>query len=266
MIKSRLSVYSMVAGLAFLIVILSAEAWAAPWRDDRPMTVGHRGTTMLADENTMAAFKAARDHGVDVVECDPRLTKDGVYVIMHDAHVARTTDGKGKVEDMTLEEIKKLETRSGHHVPTLREVLEFARQNNMGVYLDVKGPPPDKAESLVREIEEADMTDMVIVGCYHLRTILWVEKQNPRISTCISWPWPALTLGQARLWGADAVGTLTGFATAPMIKLAHHYGLRVITMPVNDPAKLEELRQKGADGLQSDDPRLLSPYGRPAEE
>ncbi len=249
------------ACFAALVVGFSGSGLVSPWRDDRAVTVGHRGTTLLADENTIASFEAAWRHGVDIFECDPRMTEDGVYVIMHDPDVSRTTDGEGKVKDMTLAEIKKLRTDSGHRVPTLREVLEFARAKDMGVYLDVKELPPDKAEKLVNEIEDTGMTGMVIVGCYHVLTCIWVEKLNPAISTCISWPYPALTLGQARLLGADAVGTLTGLATEPMVKLAHQYGLRVITMPVNNAEKLEELRNIGVDALQSDDPRLLAPYG-----
>ncbi|MFO8056920.1 MAG: glycerophosphodiester phosphodiesterase family protein [bacterium] len=266
MFSCRMIVRRIAAASVLLAMLLSLPAEASPWRDDRPVTVGHRGTTLLADENTMAAFEIARQHGVDIIECDPRMTRDGVYVIMHDADVSRTTDGAGKVRDMTLAEVKKLRTRSGHRVPTLRQVLSFARRHNMGVYLDVKRPPRDRAETLVQDIEDTGMTDMVIVGCYHVLTCVWVEKLNPRISICVSWPYPALTLGEARLLGADAVGTLTEFATGPMIKLAHKYELRVITMPVNDKQMLLKLSEDGVDALQSDDPRLLSPYGRSTPE
>lgn len=245
---------------------LSDLAAASPWLAERPITVGHRGTTVIADENTIASYTKAWEEGVDVIECDPWLTKDGVYVIMHDPTVDRTTDGQGKVSDLTLAQIKKLRTRSGQEVPALAEVLAFARDHGMGVYLDVKEPPQDGAALLVREIEAAVMVDRVIVGCWHVKTCKMVEARNPAISTCISWPWPAVTLGQARRIGADAVGTLAPLASAPMIKTAHRLRLRVITMPLNSPADLQKMKARGLDGLQSDDPRLLRPYGKKAGE
>jgi len=248
--------------LCVLIALPGFSAWASPWPDEGHLTVGHRGTPLLADENTLAAFQVAYDHGLHMFECDPRLTADGVYVIMHDADVSRTTDGSGKVSELTLAEIKQLRTASGHEVPTLAEALAFARDHDMSVYLDIKAPPGDGGELLVTTIEEADMVDRVIVGCWHVSTCLMVKKRQPELSLCISWPYPALTLGMARAVGAEAVGTLTELASPAMIRLAHAYGLKVITMPINDPEELQKFIDRGLDGLQSDDPRLLAPYGK----
>jgi glycerophosphoryl diester phosphodiesterase len=251
------------AALALGLCPGAGRLQASPWPGDRPITVGHRGTRVLADENTLPAFQSASDHGLDLFECDPRLTKDGVYVIMHDEKVDRTTDGHGRVSDMTLEEIKKLRTPSGQEVPTLLEALQFAAEHNMGVYLDVKSPPPDGGDKLIEAIEAAGMTDRVIVGCWQAAACKMVEKKKPEISTCISWPWPALTLKQAKKMGADAVGTLRGLASAPAIKRAHQLGLKMITMPINRAAEIEKYEKRGLDGLQSDDPRLLQSHGRP---
>jgi len=249
---------------ALLIVIVTIAplfASASPWVEGRHTTVGHRGTTILEDENTIAAFRSAYEHGLDVFECDPRLTKDGVYVIMHDSTVDRTTDGTGKVSDMTLEEIKQLRTENGHQVPTLEEALRFAGEHNMGVYLDLKEPTSEGAELLIKTIEETGMTHMVIAGCYELKTLRMIEKREPRISTCVSWPYPAATLGTAKLLGADAVGTLKGLASKPAVMAAHLWGLKIITMPINSSEMLDKFSKREVDGLQSDDPRLLEQYG-----
>ena len=244
----------------------AGPAQASPWRDDRPITVGHRGTTVLADENTLAAFEAAYEHGVDVFELDPRLTLDGVYVIMHDPTVDRTTNGHGKVADMTLDQIKELRTPSGQQVPILQEALAFAKGHGMGVYLDMKEPPPDDAALLIKLIEDAGMTDEVIVGCWHNATCRMVERRKPEISTCASWPWPALTLKQAKRSGADAVGTLKGLASRRVIERAHQIGLRIITMPIIGADNLEKFERRGLDALQADDPKSLEPYGKRADQ
>jgi glycerophosphoryl diester phosphodiesterase len=246
-----------------LIFLLPLEVSAAPWQEGRPTTVGHRGTTVFADENTIAAFTIAWEQGLDVIECDPKLTRDGVYVIMHDDDVDRTTDGHGAVADLNLAQVKKLRTHSGLAVPTLLEVLEFAGDHGLSVYLDVKHYPADGGELLVRNIEEAGMLDRTIVGCYDLRTLVSVRRLRHDLSFCVSWPYPAGLL-TAALLGADAIGTLTELASPALIKTAHRLGLRVITMPVNDPQKLARLKRAGLDGLQSDDPRLLAPYGKKA--
>lgn len=95
------------------------------------LIVAHRGAAKYAPENTIAAFLKAAEMGADYAEMDVRQTKDGVFVLMHDRNVKRTTDGKGLVSEMTLEEIKKLDAGSwfgkefiGEKVPTLREVLK----------------------------------------------------------------------------------------------------------------------------------------------
>jgi glycerophosphoryl diester phosphodiesterase len=246
----------------FYFFILSFSSTASPWRDDRPTTMGHRGTPMLEDENTMAAFKAAYDHGLDMFECDPKLTKDGIYVIMHDDTVDRTTDGIGPVSEMTFEEVRKLRTKAGHRVPTLEEALTFARERDMNVYLDIKDPPEDGGALLVKVIRDAGMTERVVAGCWHKETVRMIEEIAPEISTCISWPWPALTMGQARRLGVDAVGTLKGLASKFSIRLAHKKGLKMVTMPINTGEDLEKFNRRGLDAFQSDDPRLLEPYGK----
>jgi len=247
----------LVFAAAVLFLLYTQASAASPWRDDRPITVGHRGTTILEDENTIAAFKLAHQYGIDVFECDPRLTADGVYVIMHDSTVDRTTDGTGKVAEMTLEQVKELRTESGHLVPTLAEALDFALEHNMGVYLDLKEIPEDGGELLVQTIEDAGMTEMVIAGCYEIKTLKMIEEQEPAISTCIAWPYPALTMGMAKRLGADAVGTLKQLASPLAVWHAHKKGLYIITMPINDPKEIEKFTRRGLDAIQTDDPTLV---------
>jgi len=101
---------------------------------DHVMVVSHRGDWRYAPENSLAAVQRCIDLGVDVVEIDVRLTKDGHLVAMHDLTVDRTTNGKGNLSDMTLEEVKKLRLKnacgvkgSHHQVPTLEEIMILAK-------------------------------------------------------------------------------------------------------------------------------------------
>jgi len=223
----------------------------------RPMTVGHRGAVSLADENTLKSFSIAAEHGIDYFECDPRMTKDGEIVLMHDETVDRTTDGSGRVDEMTLEEIKELRTENGEEVPTLSEALELAKEKGIGVYLDNKMEDPDCMMKVVELVKEAGMEENVIMGLFWINPVIWLKKNHPEIVVSLSWPVPVPSLKQMRKIGADWAGMLVDSATPDQIKKCHKYGLRVITMPINDEELIREKIEQGLDVVQTDDVALV---------
>ena len=99
----------------------------------RVLVAAHRADWHAAPENSLAAIQSCIDNGVDIVEVDNKLTKDGFLVIMHDQTVDRTTNGKGKVSDYTLAEIKKLRLKdkdgnlTSECIPTFEEVMNLCR-------------------------------------------------------------------------------------------------------------------------------------------
>ncbi|HET7027499.1 MAG TPA: glycerophosphodiester phosphodiesterase family protein [Candidatus Limnocylindrales bacterium] len=108
---------------------------------------GHRGAAGSAPENTMASFRRAADAGVDYLELDVRLTRDGRAVVFHDDTTARTTGEAGTIEDRPLEEVRRLDAGgwfapgfAGELVPTLDEVLVFlAERPDLGATIEAKG-------------------------------------------------------------------------------------------------------------------------------
>ena len=124
------------------------------------VAVGHRGAKKFAPENTLVAHEAAFAMGARAVEFDIRCTKDGEFVLIHDATVNRTTNGRGKVKDMTLAEIKALDAGSymgpqykDVRIPTLREALRNVKGRYV-VDIDFKGGPKNSAEILHRVLHE----------------------------------------------------------------------------------------------------------------
>lgn len=89
--------------------------------------IGHRGAPVYEPENTLASFKKAFDLGADMIEFDVRLTKDKKLVVIHDRKVNRTTNGRGKVSNLTLEKIKELNAGNGQKIPTLEEVFDLIK-------------------------------------------------------------------------------------------------------------------------------------------
>ncbi len=100
---------------------------------DKVLVASHRGDWRNAPENSLQAFKNCIDKGVDMIEIDLKKTKDNQLVLMHDWTIDRTTDGKGKVEDYTLEELHRFHLKNGmgrvtfHQIPTLEEVLNLTK-------------------------------------------------------------------------------------------------------------------------------------------
>lgn len=109
----------------------------------------HRGWNDKYAENTMEAFRAAADLGVDQIETDVRLTKDGELVLFHDETLERVTDGSGKVIDHTLAELKKLRVKGAGRIPTLIELLDmFGDYPELTLDMELKEYPTEGRESL----------------------------------------------------------------------------------------------------------------------
>ncbi|MBQ9083995.1 MAG: hypothetical protein IJY28_10975 [Clostridia bacterium] len=89
----------------------------------------HRGWRARYPENTMAAFRAALELGTDQIETDVRVTRDGALVLIHDDTVDRTTNGHGKVCELTLAELKALDAGNGERIPTLDELMELVKDH-----------------------------------------------------------------------------------------------------------------------------------------
>lgn len=143
------------------------------------IAVGHRGTMKFAPENTLAAFDKAIEMGARAIEMDVRMTADGHFVIMHDATVDRTTDGRGFVSKMTLAEIVALDAGSwfgpdfsGERVPTLREALRHLK-GRAAVDIDFKAGPDDSAQRIAQILDEEGYDDgtlvTVFVRAWHYR-------------------------------------------------------------------------------------------------
>jgi glycerophosphoryl diester phosphodiesterase len=88
------------------------------------LTIGHRGIMGVEPENTLRSFIAAQQAGLDLIELDLHLSKDGALVVMHDADVDRTTDGSGPIAEKTLAELRVLDAGRGERVPVFEEVLD----------------------------------------------------------------------------------------------------------------------------------------------
>lgn len=154
----------------------------------------HRGDRANFPENTMEAFRGAAKLGVDAIETDVRRTKDNHLVLIHDRDVARTTDGEGFVDEMTLSEIKALDAGGwkgeqfrGAKIPTAEEFLDFVRPTHLIVNWELKEWPMDHGEErpfrtvdqLVELIDGYDMAERSIINSFSERVLEYVAEKWP---------------------------------------------------------------------------------------
>lgn len=141
--------------------------------------IGHMGSCADRPGNTLAGISRAIEAKAHVAEVDVRTTKDGVLICSHDAEVDRATNGRGKVGDLTLSAIKKLDAGEkfdakfkGERVPTLREVLELAK-GKIGVMIDLKEDSDQYTKAIAREVREFGEPKRVVLG---IRTVVQAEQ------------------------------------------------------------------------------------------
>ncbi|PAQ14102.1 hypothetical protein CD798_12540 [Bacillaceae bacterium SAOS 7] len=154
----------------------------------RPIVAAHRGIPSLAPENTMAGYEKAYELGADLIETDLHRTKDGHLVIMHDYTVDRTTNGKGKVAEMTFEEIRQLDAGvkfspefAGEKVPSFREYLQAFKGKDVVLLVELKAGGIE--EQVLQEIEEEGMADQVLIQSFSLDSVKKSHELQPAIGT-----------------------------------------------------------------------------------
>src|SRR5579864_6905519 len=107
----------------------------------RVWVVGHRGAMGHCPENTLASFERGLELGADWIELDVHLSRDGELIVIHDETLERTTNGHGLVRDHTLADLQALDAGDGQRIPTLNEVLTWARERGAVVDIEIKNAP-----------------------------------------------------------------------------------------------------------------------------
>ncbi len=225
---------------------------------DRPVVViAHRGEHLRHPENTLEAFQGAIDAGADFFECDVRTSSDGKLVLMHDATVDRTTDGKGEIASMTFEEIRKLNVH-GSRVPTFDEALELAR-GKIGIYVDSKRVA---AADLIAAIERAGMSSHVVVygGAAFLKEVAAFRPALRIMPEAGNATQAASLIAELKLkvMAFDARDFLD-----PVIAVARNAGVEIYVDRLgaaDNPAGWQDAIDRGASGIQTDHPAELRKY------
>jgi glycerophosphoryl diester phosphodiesterase len=251
---------------------------------ERPLFFAHRGGSLLAPENTLAAYENGLRYGADALELDIHYSRDGEIVVFHDDTLDRTTSGSGPLAALTLDELRRLD--AGYHftpdggatypwrgkgvaIPTLREVFERFPQTRVNIEMKVNDS--DGERRLARLLLDNGWEEWALVGSFHTDALARFRALGEgRIATSAS-------MGETRnfLIGVllratrrlrityDALQvpeTYRGIrvVSPTSLRLAHDCGLDVHVWTVDDRETMERLLDWGVDGLMSDRPDTLA--------
>ena len=218
------------------------------------LIIGHRGAAGLEPENTLRSFKRALELGVDYIETDVHLTKDGHPVLIHDETVDRTTDGTGPVKGFTLDEIRKLDAGRGEKVPTLQELLDLAK-GKVGLHIELKDP---KAyEIVIRTVEENGIEEEVFLTSGDTEVLKKVRAINPSIATeHIFGNPPQDAISLALEAGAKRISCHIRYLSEVFVGEAHRHKLEVIAWPPDTPEEMRKAVDLGVDLICTDRPDI----------
>jgi glycerophosphoryl diester phosphodiesterase len=254
---------------------------AAPFSSlPRPLLFGHRGASARAPENTLAAFELAVAAGVDVLELDVHLSRDGVVVVHHDAAVDRTTNGAGDVKNLEFSELCALDAgyrfldRAAEHsyrgrgcrVPRLRDVLEAYPR--CGFNIELKQAEPAMVREVLDVLHTAGTSEVVLAAADH-GIMQAIEAAEPGVPLgmssveCWRFWWQAMLGRTPRQFRGRSLqvppyqyGVLP-VTSRRVVNAAHEAGLEVHVWTINDPAEASHWLSRGVDGIMSDDPAAI---------
>lgn len=203
-------------------------------------------------ENTLRSFVAAQQAGLDLIELDLHLSKDGALVVMHDAEVDRTTDGTGAIADKTLAELRALDAGRGERVPVFEEVLDAVRAPLQAEIKDVAA-----ARALAEVMHKRDLVSRVEVSSFHEEAISEIARLVPGVRTAfIASRYGTDVVERATTAGASTVCLNIRRLTLEVVERARKADLRIIGWVVNTQDQLRLARALGLDGATTDYPEI----------
>ena len=242
------------------------------FRGGRTFNFAHRGASGHAPENTVAAFLLAAEMGAHGIELDVHLSADGEAVVIHNDTVDATTDGTGRVSQLTLSELKSLDAGSwfapefaGERIPTLQEVFDAVGRRlliNIEIKVELGYHPREQEAEAVRLIEDSQMVDRVIISSFTPSSLRRVRKMNPSIPLGLLYSKQETTwFPRVMRWLAvpfDALHPGFRMVDARYMRRARQRGRQVNVWTVNEADDMRRMRDLSVDGIITNYPDVLS--------
>ena len=216
--------------------------------------IAHRGARASEPENTVRAMNKAFECGADAVEVDLRFTCDHKLVVIHDDTLERTTNGTGKVSDMTIEQLRALDAGKGERIPELSEALSVAKRYSRPLVIELKEEGMEW--QVLEEVTEVGLGDKVIISSFIHTSLRNLKEKAPEIKTGViiaSVPVNPVRLVQDAK--ADVIFAKYSRITREFIDACVGYeGIEVYLWTVNTIDDLNNAISYGVDGVVTDNP------------
>jgi glycerophosphoryl diester phosphodiesterase len=241
-----------------------------------PKIIGHRGAAAYAPENTIEGIHTAADIGIEWVELDVKLTKDGVPIIFHDETLDRTTNGSGTVAETDYEDIKQLEAGSwyadsftGIKIPTLEEAIEVLINLDLGFNLEIKPCPGREKETAEIALDVLsqywDDHDRLLISSFqHVSLEAASHVANDWARGLLLAPegdeqtvnpnWKDI----ADYLDVKTVNVGTKIATRDLVEDIIDLDYHPLVYTVNDPLEARQLQSWGVETMFSDEPDVIA--------
>lgn len=222
----------------------------------------HRGASILYPENTLAAFRGAKELGAGWIELDVRQTKDGQLIILHDPNTERVTGYYGNVSEMSLSEIKELdfsliygEEYKNEKIPTLEESIIYAKENGLKINIELKveGTEINFENQTVDLIEKYNFEDQCVVQSWSYDSLNKVKELNHRIKTSYLYDLPLENVDFEYLKNIDILSVEASFVNEEYIKKIHDNGKEIYVWTIDSEDKIKEMIDLNADNIITND-------------
>lgn len=236
--------------------------------------VAHRGAAAYAPENTIASFDVAVGMKADYIELDVQRSKDGELVLIHDTTVDRTTDGTGKVRDLTFEQLRNLDAGSwkgeqfkGEPIPTFEEILD-RYHGKVGILIELKAPElyPGIEEQVAQALKERNLdkpqNEKIILQSFNFESMKKMNELLPQV------PIGVLTSNRAHTTTealqefstyADWFNPSYGIVTEELVNQVHSLGMQIGSWTVRSQAAADFLFEMDVDAIITDYPDYVDP-------
>lgn len=219
--------------------------------------VAHRGASGYEAENTFRSFIKAIELNADMIELDVHLCKSGEVVVMHDDSVDRTTDGNGRIEDMTLTELKALEMAKGQRIPTLTEVLDLAdKKIKLNIEIKGKGTAMQVRAIVENYIDEEGWNyDDFLISSFRHDELWQMKNTDPELRIGVLTEMiPPGFIEFAKKLKAYSVNVPIDKIDEKFVARAHKLGLKVFVYAANDTPEIDKAKKLKVDYICSDFP------------
>jgi glycerophosphoryl diester phosphodiesterase len=221
----------------------------------RILKIGHRGAAGHAPENTLVSLEVGIALGADYIEVDIQRTLDGLLVLMHDKFLSRTTNGTGRLSNMSWEEIRGLDAGEGQRIPLLEEVLEAANGRS-GLILE--SITPGIGEDVYRQVSDFAFRGPVIFASFLHADLRAIRERDPHAMTmALIEAIPISETGFAQEARATHAGVALDSMTSEFGRALHHAGLHIFLYTADTLEQIKAAKELGADGIISNFPERI---------